>query len=196
MRKELGLDYGRFNLLLLALDESPLSNEPELRSVYQGYLARLRPEILERLRRRYAADFRSGRDLADYVARKRLEFLPFDANWILTREKLDQGVVDAHVSRLLDDALGSDKDIELPPFRSVLERNRRTVRDFAAGAAPAVAAWCRRNVSRSKNHGAVRTHRALFGIWRMRGCSTSSGSASCRCPGSVGAQPAGRQACL
>ena len=145
LRSELALDYARFNRVLLALDEPPLSNEPELRSVYQGYLERRRPEILERLRRRYASAYRSGRDLTDYVAHKTLQFLRFDDDWILTRETLDQTVVDAHVSRLLDDVLGEDEAADLPPSRGLLERNRRTVRDFAAAAAPVLAAWCRRN---------------------------------------------------
>ncbi|MXY54177.1 MAG: DUF3883 domain-containing protein [Gammaproteobacteria bacterium] len=149
LRRQLNLDYARFNLVLQALDEPPLSNEAELRSVYRGYLDRIRSKILERLRRRYAADYRNGRDLVHYVARKSLDFLPFDDDWILTRETLDQGVVDAHVSRLLDDALGADKPADLPPWRGLLERNRRTVRDFAADAAAVLAAWCRRNGAQS-----------------------------------------------
>ncbi|MCY3840337.1 MAG: hypothetical protein OXH09_17095 [Gammaproteobacteria bacterium] len=52
LRRELDLDYARFNLVLRALDEPPLSNEAELRFVYRGYLERMRSEILERLRRR------------------------------------------------------------------------------------------------------------------------------------------------
>ena len=151
LRRELALDYAQFNHVLLALEEPPLSNESELRSVYQGYLGRLRPEILERLRRRYAAVYRSGRDLSDYVDRKTLEFLPFDHDWILTRETLDQSVVDAHVSRLLDDVLGEDKTVDLPPSRGLVERNRKTARDFAADAGPVIAAWCRRNSVRVRD---------------------------------------------
>ena len=145
LRSELALDYARFNRVLLALDEPPLSNETELRSVYQGYLERRRPEILERLRRRYASAYRSGRDLTDYVAHKTLHFLPFDDDWILTRETLHQTIVDNHVSRLLDHVLGDDEAVDLPPSRGLLERNRNTVRDFAAAAVPVLAAWCRRN---------------------------------------------------
>lgn len=143
LRRELALDYTQFNRVLLALDEPPISNEPELRSVYQGCLERRRPEILERLRRRYAAAYRSGRDLTNYVTRKSLQFLPFDDDWILTRETLDQPVVDTYVSRLLDEVLGDDEAVDLPPSRGLLERNRRTVRDFAVAAASVLAAWCR-----------------------------------------------------
>ena len=46
LRKELGLDYARFNRALLALGESPLSNEAELRSVYEAYVRRMGARIL------------------------------------------------------------------------------------------------------------------------------------------------------
>ena len=72
LRKELRLDYARFNAALLDLGESPLSNEAELRSMYEAYVRRMGPRILERLRRRHAADFREERDLAVHVhVRKR-----------------------------------------------------------------------------------------------------------------------------
>ena len=85
LRKELGLDYERFNGALLMLGELPLSNEAELRSMYDAYRRRMGPRILERLRRRHAADFREGRDLAAYVNRKTLAFLGFDPAWVIVR---------------------------------------------------------------------------------------------------------------
>ena len=134
LRKELDLDYERFNRTLLALDESPLSNEAELRSMYEAYVRRMGPRILERLRRHHAADFQEGRDLGIYVNRKTLAFLEFDHAWILARETLDNEIVEAHVARLLDEVLGGDHDIDLPSSRGLVERNRKSVRDFASGA--------------------------------------------------------------
>ena len=145
LRKELGLDYARFNRALLALDESPLSNEAELRSVYDGYIQSMRPCILERLRRRHADDFRKGRDLADYVNRKTLAFLEFDQRWILTRETLDNETVEAHVAKLLDDVLGEDPEVTLPSSSGLVERNRKSVRGVTSGAIALVLAWCRRS---------------------------------------------------
>ena len=145
LRKELGLDYGRFNQALLALGESPLSNEAELRSVYEAYVRGMGTRIRDRLRRRHAADFREGRDLAVYVSRKALTFLEFDQTWSLTRETLDNAIVEAHVERLLDDVLGEDQDVDLPPSRSLVEKNRKSVRYFSSGAISVVLAWCRRN---------------------------------------------------
>ena len=145
LRRELGLDYERFNRVLLALGESPLSNEAQLRSMYQAYLQQMRPRILERLRRHYAADFQDGRDLATYVDRKTLTFLGFDPAWILSRETLDNEIVEAHVARLLDEVLGEDHEVDLPRSRGLVERNRRSVRQFASRAISVVGAWCRRN---------------------------------------------------
>ena len=145
LRRKLGLDYERFNHVLLALGESPLSNEAQLHSMYQAYLQQMRPRILERLRRHYAADFRDERDLATYVDRKTLTFLGFDPAWILSRETLDNEIVEAHVARLLDEILGEDHEVDLPPSRGLVEKNRKSVRRFASRAISVVGAWCRRN---------------------------------------------------
>ena len=147
MRKKLGLDYARFNGALLDLGESPLSNEAELRSVYEAYVRRMGPRILraERLRRRHAGEFWEGRDLAVYVGRKTLTFLEFDPTWILTRETLDNVIVEEHVTRLLDEVLGEDQEVALPSSHGLIERNRKSVRDFVSRAISVVLAWCRRN---------------------------------------------------
>ena len=145
LRKELGLDYERFNGVLLALGELPISNEAELRSMYHAYLQRMGPRILERLRRHHATDFRDGRDLSVYVDRKTLAFLGFDPAWTLTRETLDNEIVEGHVARLLDEVLGEDHEVDLPASRGLVETNRKSVRHFASRAISVVGAWCRRN---------------------------------------------------
>jgi len=145
LRRELELDYERFNRVLLALGESALSNEDELRSIYEAYLRQMGPRILERLRRHHANDFREGRDLVVYVARKSLAFLEFDTRWILTRESLDNEIVEAHVSRLLNEILGQDEEVDLPSSRGLLDKNRKLVREFASRAIPVVGAWCHHN---------------------------------------------------
>ena len=145
LRNELGLDYERFNQALVALGESPLSNEVDLRAMYGAYVHSMRSRILDRLRRHHVADFREGRDLAAYVKRRTLAFLEFDPEWISTRETLDHDTVEAHVARLLDAVLGEDQSADLPPYRSLIEKNRRSVRDFASSALSTVWVWCRRN---------------------------------------------------
>ncbi|WP_371807961.1 sacsin N-terminal ATP-binding-like domain-containing protein [Aquisalimonas sp. 2447] len=145
LRGRLDLDYATFNRVLLDLGEAPLSNEAELRQLYDAYLGRMRPAIIDRLRRHHAADFRAGRDLAAYVERKNLAFLAFDTNWILTRETLEMEAVEAHVSDLLAEALGEDVAVELPAYRRVVDANRKAVREFAMEAAPVIGVWCQRN---------------------------------------------------
>jgi len=145
LRSRLKLDYARFNRVLLDLGEAPLSNEAELRQLYDAYLGPMRPAIIDRLRRHHADDFRAGRDLATYVERKNLTFLAFDTDWILTRETLEMEAVEAHVSGLLADTLGDDVAVELPAFKRVLEANRKAVREFAMEAAPVIGVWCQRN---------------------------------------------------
>ena len=145
LRSQLKLDYARFNRVLLDLGEAPLSNEAELRQLYDAYLGRMRPAIIDRLRRHHAADFRAGHDLAAYVERKSLAFLEFDADWISTRETLEMEVVETHVFGLLTDTLGEDVAVELVPFRRAVDTNRKAVREFALVAMPVVGVWCQRN---------------------------------------------------
>ena len=145
LQRELSLDYEKFNRVLLELGESPLSNEAALRSLYEGYLGQMRSEIIDRLRRHYAADFRNAHDLTTYMDRKTLKFLEFDPQWILTKETLEYEVVEQHVSRLLSEILGEDKRYDLQPLDPLIERNRKLIRKFAASAISVVGAWCHRN---------------------------------------------------
>lgn len=143
--RELELDYGRFNQVLLKLNEAPLSNVNELRSMYEAYLTKMRPVILDRLRRFHVTEFRKGYDLEKYIERKSLKFLKFNPEWVLTREKLNKEIVESHVAKLMDEKLGQDKELDLPPFKGLLEKNRKSVRDFASQAFPIVITWCHRN---------------------------------------------------
>ncbi len=145
LRKELNLDYERFNRILLELGESLLSDEDELRQLYDAYLQKMRSDIIDRLRRHHYADFSNGRDLSSYVERKKLEFLPFNSEWVLTQETLEMGIVKAHVSRQLDEFLGEDQEVELPTLNDLINRNRKSVREFATHAIPIVEVWCHRN---------------------------------------------------
>ena len=145
LRRTLGLDYEKFNRALLELGELPLSNEAELRRLYNAYLAEMRSDVIERLRRRYVADFHAQLDLTTYVDYKTLEFLQFDQQWILTRESLETEVVKEHVLGLLSETLGEDQEVDLPALGPLIEKNRKSIREFAVLATPVVRAWCRHN---------------------------------------------------
>ena len=143
--RELELNYERFNRVLLQLGEPMLSNETELRQLYAAHLARLRPVIIERLRRHHAAEFQNGSDLSDYVERKSLSFLAFNDKWVLARETLEMELVEAHVSVLIAQTLGKDVSVDLPPLNRLVEANRKMVREFAVCAIPVLRVWCRQN---------------------------------------------------
>ena len=145
LRKELELDYKKFNQVLLKLGEPTLANKDELQRLYDAHLARLQPKILERLRRQHAADFQNGNDLTDYVERRSLKFLTFNDEWVLTQETLEMELVDAHVSALLNDNLGQDVSVKLPSLQRVVKANRKVVHEFAASALPVLRIWCKRN---------------------------------------------------
>lgn len=160
LRRELKLDYERFNRVLLSLGEAPLSNETGLRQSYEAYLERMRPTIVDQLRRHYSADFQAGHDLATYVMRKSLSFLEFNTEWILTRETLEKEIVENHVSGLLVAVLGDDEPVELAPFKRVIEANRKAIREFVVDAVPVVRVWCRRNQAPSPElwqHGEIQS---------------------------------------
>ncbi len=145
LRRNLELDYERFNRVLLELGEPALSNELELRRLYNAYLARLSPEIIERLRRHHYENFHNENDLTDYVERKKLAFLAFNTEWVLTRETLEMEVVELHVRTLLADTLGDDVPVTLPALKPLVNANRKVVRETAASALPMLKVWCRRN---------------------------------------------------
>ena len=145
IRRMLGLDYGVFNQALLDLGEPPLSNETELRRLYDAYLGQMRSEIIDRLRRHYYDDFRKGRELDLYVERKGLAFLAFNQEWVLTRETLEQALVESHVSSMLEAMVGEDSGVELAPFKRVLSANQKSVLGFAKEATPLIRVWCRKH---------------------------------------------------
>ena len=145
VRKRLGLDYERFNAALLDLGESPLYNETELRRLYKAHLGGMESDLVDRLRRHYADDFRQGRNLAEYVERKSFAFLEFNSEWTHTRETLDMELVEEHVSKRLDEVLGKVPDVNLDPLSKVLAKNRKSVGKFVEQAFSLLPIWCDTN---------------------------------------------------
>lgn len=145
LRRFLNIDYGGFNACLLELSEPILSNETELRRVYNAYLQDMKQAIIDRLRRRYLADFLHGRSLGPYLEYRKFAFLQFDESWIATRETLDREVVEIHVAKLLGSTIGNDTDVELSPLSGLLDTNRKSVQRVAQDIAPLLSVWCQKN---------------------------------------------------
>lgn len=141
LRRRLNLEFGRFNRILLSFDQQPLSNEPELRRLFDTWKDDLRPTAVDRLRRRFLGNYRKGLPLDRYVALRSLEFAEFPAEWILEKEEISRDDVARLVDERLDQVVGDDLDIDLEPLGTVRSKNVKTLRAFLDGAAPIVAAW-------------------------------------------------------
>ena len=91
VRRLLHLDFAAFNNALLALGEPPVSNESRTAAILQrvpgqpGISAHRSPATLPP--RRFPV--RAGARATEYLERKSLTFLPFNAGWVLEREALD-----------------------------------------------------------------------------------------------------------
>ena len=141
LRRRLNLEFGRFNHFLLAFDQQPLSNEPELRRLFETWKDDLRPATVDRLRRRYLADYRSGRPLDKYLAFRSLDFAQCPSEWILEKEEVTREDVVRLLGDRLDQEIGEDVQVDLEPLAPVRAKNGKALRAFLEVAAPIVTAW-------------------------------------------------------
>lgn len=144
LRRRLGLDFGQLNRMLAALGEPILSNEAELRRLFDVWIEDIQPSAVDRLRRRYWADFEVGKSLAAYVAARGMNFVDFDEGWIADRETLGRAAVEERVSAALDALVGPDIELDLPDVRATSARSKRTLQKAIEEAAPVVRAWLHR----------------------------------------------------
>jgi hypothetical protein len=145
LRRLLGLEFAQFNRALDEIGEPLVSNEQELRLSYRAHLHKLKPNIVDRLRRHYFSSYAGGRELDEYVSRKTLEFIPFDDTWIPDHESLECEVVGPHVTHTLDEILGDDVVVSLRPLERLIDANRKTTLQVAREVSPLIKAWCRKN---------------------------------------------------
>lgn len=144
LRRRLNLEFGELNRMLAALGEPILSNEAELRRLFDVWIEDIQPAAVDRLRRRYWADYASGKSLAAYVAARNMGFVDFDEAWIVDRETLGRAAVDARVSAALDALVGPDIELELPDLRTTSSKCKRVLQKTVEEAAPVVRAWLHR----------------------------------------------------
>jgi hypothetical protein len=145
IRRTLGLDYGRLNEMLEALNLPILSNEGELRRLFETWKSELTPQAIDRLRRRFWREYESGEALDQYVKLRELAFVEFQSSWILDREMLEKEEVRALLDARLDELLGEDTERKLEPVQQVRNGSKRTLQRFVDAAAPVMGAWCYRN---------------------------------------------------
>ncbi|HEU4560727.1 MAG TPA: DUF3883 domain-containing protein [Longimicrobium sp.] len=140
VRRALQLDYARFNHCLQALKLTPLSSEIELRRVFLVWKDDLRSALRDRLRRHFVGSAKDANALQEYVARRTLDFITFDEEWIKTHESLDRNDVQQRAQALFAEQLGEDPGGWVPDLESVRTENRKTLATFAQTALPVLKA--------------------------------------------------------
>ena len=144
--KKLELNFRKFNAVLTHLGIQKISYAESLRQSYEAYRTKQRSEIIDRLRRHYINDYKSGNDLAAYIEQKNLEnHLPFDDNWALRRERLKEKTVERYISAKITKILGKATTSGLPKYGSFIKENQTLVQKFTDTAPPILRTWCQKN---------------------------------------------------
>lgn len=131
LRRELGLDYARFNAALISVGLTSLANVPELHRLFELWKGELRDELLDRLRRHFQPVWREAGELAKYRELRDLSFLGFNDEWAETRESIDRKLVADEADQRLSQLVGADRAAELPSLDPLRAANRKTVSKFA-----------------------------------------------------------------
>ncbi|WP_018900865.1 hypothetical protein [Rhizobium sp. 2MFCol3.1] len=142
VRRVLNIPHEALNRSLIEFGQPILSNEPELRRLFDLWKDDVRFEALDRIRRHFLGTFRQKKPLQDYVTLRSLDFIEFDKSWVLERDDLDRTTVATYVDLAIDKRLGPDVDVRIGGYKSIREHNRRTMQAFIDTALPIARAWC------------------------------------------------------
>lgn len=149
LRRELGIDFSRFNVALRELggEYHPIRNESGHSQAVRYFVEAHREELLLALRLRFLTAFREGRPLDEYVANRELQPLRPDPAWLDDYDIPPDDLIAGHAARWIEQ-LG-----ETPPpsvdallsLNSLRPANREVVAATAARAATCILAWARKN---------------------------------------------------
>ena len=142
VRRRLDLGFGEFNRILASLGLPLLTNEDELRRLFDTWKNELSGPAVERIRRAFWPEFEAGRPLDRYVSMRELDFLEFQDDWILDREHMSKADVSDLLDAMLDEILGDDEERELEPLEKVRRASTRTLQRFIEANGAVVGAWC------------------------------------------------------
>lgn len=147
--RALDLDFGHFNLSLIALGERPIENREAHQSALLTFIEQHRLDILDRLRQPYIDVFRARGDLSGYIhARQALNTVTPDESWLLVVEIPSEKQLATHIDRWLEKVgaplLQAPASI-LPSVEEVKMTNRGLVGKFVKAALEAVQVWCLKN---------------------------------------------------
>lgn len=148
VRRLLDIDFGDLNRMLAQLGRPVLSNEGELRRLFETWKRELAGFAVDRLRRHFWSSFRAGESLQRYVAMRELDFVEFRSDWIVDHEHLLKEDVRALIEERLEASLGQEQgreqndDQALEPLDQVRRQSGRILRRFVEANARVVGAWC------------------------------------------------------
>lgn len=127
LKRELGLEYSRFNRCLLELGRLSLVSETDLRRQFEVWKNDLRPQLLDRLRHHFRDKFDDPTAFAPYASMRELEFITYDTTWTESRETIER----ADVLDCANDALKGISvhaaDGKLPPVDALRSANRKVI---------------------------------------------------------------------
>ncbi len=145
IRRRMGLDFRSYGAVLAELGYPPLNSESDFRRLFGVFKSELAPPLIDRVRRRFVADWREGRDLGEYVALRKLDFVEFDPAWPVEHESIDRDFVSAVASAAAEERLGpDDTSAALPDLEATVAANRKLIAANHARLASLIRAWCRR----------------------------------------------------
>ncbi|RWP38749.1 DUF3883 domain-containing protein [Mesorhizobium sp.] len=145
IRRRMGFDFQAYGRTLAELGYPPLNSEADFRRLFGVFMAELSPTLVDRVRRRFASDWRAGRDLGEYVALRKLEFVEFDPAWPTEHETINRDFVAGVASAAAEARLGpDDPSVTLPDFEAVVVANRKLIASNHARLASLIRAWCRK----------------------------------------------------
>ena len=145
IRRRMRLDFRAYGTILADLGYPPLNSEADFRRLFGVFKSELAPPLVDRVRRRFAADWREGRDLGEYVCLRKLDFVEFDPAWPVEHESIDRDFVSSVSSAAAEERLGPD-DISaaLPELEATVAANRKLIAANHVRLASLIRAWCRR----------------------------------------------------
>jgi hypothetical protein len=148
LRRQLGLDYARFNAVLREMGEpyEQIWNRPGHQHALQHYLDENREGIVDALRARFLHVFRDGSPLDDYVAVRELGSITPEEQWLDEFDIPPDDVLENHVQTWIRryGEVPTDLDV-LEPLAEVRKKNRAALKGTLERAAPLVEAWGRKN---------------------------------------------------
>jgi hypothetical protein len=145
IRRRMGLDFRAYGAVLTNLGYPPLNSEADFRRLFGVFKSELAPSLVDRVRRRFAADWREGRDLGEYVRLRKLDFVEFDPAWPVEHESIDRGFVSSIAAAAAEERLGpDDMSVALPELEATVAANRKLIAAHHARLASLIRAWCGR----------------------------------------------------